>query len=114
MPITSDITIDASRFRAENVAEETKKANKIVESLTCNAPKWHEVGAAKHRKMRETGETPLPVPVYLPEAIDTTVPSREKGRDIPIRIYKPNNGQPSKGILAHFHGGGFVLGSHMQ
>ncbi|KAJ2969348.1 hypothetical protein NUW58_g10011 [Xylaria curta] len=34
------------------------------------------------------------------------------GRAIPVRVYKPNNGQPSKGILLHAHGGGYVLGSH--
>lgn len=30
---------------------------------------------------------------------------------IPIRIYKPDNGQASKGVFLHFHGGGFVLGT---
>jgi hypothetical protein len=36
-------------------------------------------------------QTPLPKPVYLPEALDGTVPSRDAGREIPIRIYKPDN-----------------------
>ena len=54
----------------------------------------------------------LPEPVHLTEALDANVPSRETGRDIPVRVYKPDIGQPSKGILLHVRGGGFVLAAH--
>ena len=114
MPITSDLTLDASKFHPSSVGEDTKKINAFLENVTAKGPRWHEVGVAKYRQMRETGETPLPVPVYLPEARDGTVPSREVGRSIPLRVYQPDNGQPSKGIFLHFHGGGFVLGTHKQ
>ncbi|GES60229.1 alpha/beta hydrolase fold-3 [Aspergillus terreus] len=112
MPITSDITIDVPKFRPENVTEQTKKAAALLESITTGGPRWWEVGIEKYREMRELGQTPLPKPVYLPEALDGTVPSRDANREIPIRIYKPDNGQPSKGIFLHFHGGGFVLATH--
>jgi acetyl esterase/lipase len=112
MPLTSDIAIDATKFHAGRVTEETKQINTLVEGITKKGPQWYEVGITKYRQMRETGDTPLPVPVYLPGALDATLPSREKGRTIPIRVYKPENGQPSKGILLHFHGGGFVLATH--
>ena len=114
MPITSDLVLDVSKFLLSSVSEETRKTNSVVEDITIKSPQWHEVGVAKYRQMRETGETPLPVPVYLPAAQDATVPSRDAGRDIPIRVYEPDNGQPSKGIFLHFHGGGFVLLSHRQ
>ena len=58
------------------------------------------------------GQTLLPEPVHLTEALDANVPSREIGRDISVRVYKPDNGQPSKGILLHVRGGGFVLAAH--
>jgi acetyl esterase/lipase len=114
MPITSDFTLDISKFRPENITESTKKAAALVENISTNGPRWWEVGIEKYREMRELGQTPLPKPVYLPEALDGTVPSRDAGREIPIRIYKPDNGQPSKGIFLHFHGGGFVLATHKQ
>ncbi|KAI5460571.1 alpha/beta hydrolase fold-3 domain-containing protein [Mariannaea sp. PMI_226] len=114
MTITSDITLDASRFIQENITEDTKKTNSIIETVSSKGPRWHEVGAAKYRAMRETGETPLPVPVYLPGAKDATVPSRDPGRIIPVRVYTPDNGLPSKGIFLHIHGGGFVLSTHQH
>ncbi|KXG54113.1 Alpha/beta hydrolase fold-3 [Penicillium griseofulvum] len=112
MPITSDIILDISKFHPENVTEPTKKAAAFLENISTTGPRWWEVGIEKYREMRELGQTPLPKPVYLPEALDGTVPSRDAGREIPIRIYKPDNGQPSKGIFLHFHGGGFVLATH--
>jgi acetyl esterase/lipase len=114
MTITSDLTLDASKFSPENVGADTKKTNDFLESISTKGPRWYEVGVAKYREMRETGETPLPVPVYLPEAKDSTVPSRDPGRSIPVRVYTPDNGQPSKGIFLHIHGGGFVLTTHKQ
>lgn len=114
MPITSDLTLDATRFHPSNVTEETKETNRLLEDITFKGPQWHEVGIAKYRQMRETGETPLPVPVYLPAARDATIPSRDVGRDIPVRVYAPENGQPSSGIFLHIHGGGFVLATHKQ
>ncbi|KAF9889232.1 hypothetical protein FE257_007545 [Aspergillus nanangensis] len=112
MAITSDLSLDASRFHPDNIDEATKKINTFITEITTNGPKWYNVGVVRYREMRETGETPLPVPVYLPGAIDAAIPSREQGRMIPIRVYKPDNGQPSKGIYLYFHGGGFVLGTH--
>ncbi|KAK2879990.1 hypothetical protein FQN49_000683 [Arthroderma sp. PD_2] len=112
MPIKSDFTIDATKFHPNNVSEETKKMNAFLETVTENGPKWHEVGVETYREMRETGETPLPVPVYLPDAQDATLPSREAGREIPLRVIRPDNGLPSKGVFLHFHGGGFILGTH--
>lgn len=114
MPVISDITIETSKFHPENVTEATKQAAALLESITSNGPRWWEVGITKYREMRELGQTPLPVPVYLPGAIDSSVPSREAGREIPIRVYKPDNGQPSKGVFLHFHGGGFVLATHKE
>ncbi|KAK2757990.1 hypothetical protein FQN54_004396 [Arachnomyces sp. PD_36] len=114
MAITSDLTLSIGKFDQRNVSEETKKTNTFLEGLTSSGPRWHEVGVAKYREMRETGGTPLPVPVYLPEARDATAPSRDAGRNIPLRVYVPDNGKPSKGVFLHFHGGGFVLGTHQH
>ncbi|KAL2823314.1 Alpha/Beta hydrolase protein [Aspergillus cavernicola] len=111
MPIESDLTIDSSRFRPENVTEATKQINSVLKQATANAPQWYEVGAAKYREMHASGQLALPAPVHLPNAIDATLPSRDSSREIPIRIYNPDNGQSSKGVFLHFHGGGFVLGN---
>ena len=110
----SSITLDAAVFHPSSILEETKKTNAMVEKSTANGPRWWEVGAAKYRQMRETGETPLPVPVYLPAAWDATVPSRDPGRNIPLRVYSPDNGEASKGVFLYVHGGGFVVGNQKQ
>jgi acetyl esterase/lipase len=114
MPIKSDLVIDASKFDPKNVSDETKKVNLMIEGLSTKGPKWYDVGTTKYNEMREAGETPLPRPVFLPEAEDAELPSRENGRHIPIRVYRPQDGQPSRGIFLHFHGGGFVLATHKQ
>lgn len=69
-----------------------------------------QVGAPAYRKMRWEGKTPLPKPVVLPDGINGEIPSRDPGRSIPYRMFKPENGM-SKGILMHIHGGGWVLQS---
>jgi acetyl esterase/lipase len=60
------------------------------------------------------GETHFPELPLLPNARDTNVPSREAGREIPIRYYKPDNGEPSRGVYLYLHGGGFVMGTHRE
>jgi acetyl esterase/lipase len=114
MPLASDVVIDASKFDPKNVDDETKKVNLVIESMSRQGPKWYEVGATKYNEMREAGETPLPAPVFLPEAEDAELPSRDHERRIPIRIYRPQSERPSRGIFLHYHGGGFVLATHKQ
>jgi acetyl esterase/lipase len=58
--------------------------------------------------MRWAGETPLPKPTVLPQGQDISIPSRDSGRSIPCRLFKPSSGQ-SKGTIMHIHGGGWVL-----
>ncbi|KAL3481269.1 Alpha/Beta hydrolase protein [Aspergillus californicus] len=110
MSIQTDLTIDASKFALENVSESTTQANTLLEKITTGGPRWYDVGAAKYREMHMQGKIALPPPVSLPNATSATVPARENGREIPIRVYKPDNGR-SKGVFLHSHGGGFVLGS---
>ncbi|KAI0456727.1 Alpha/Beta hydrolase protein [Xylaria acuta] len=112
--ITSDLSIDAAKFDPAAVTEQTVNVKAMLERMYDSGPKWYEVGAANYRKMRDEGKTPLPPPIYLPTARDVAIPSRDAGRDIPVRICEPHNGRPSRGILLHCHGGGFVLLSHQQ
>ncbi|KAI1750470.1 acetyl esterase [Xylaria castorea] len=112
MPLTSDITINYSRFDPNNTAEDTKKYSDLLEKMTTETPNWWVVGAPRFREMMEAGEIGGLKPTRLPGAQEIKIPSREPGRDIPVRVYKPDNGEPSKGILLHAHGGGYCLGSH--
>ncbi|KAJ5765849.1 Alpha/beta hydrolase fold-3 [Penicillium odoratum] len=112
MPITSDMILDICKFSPESFTEPTKNAAALLEKIGTNGPRWWEVGVEKYREMVELGQTWLPKPISLPGALDGAIPSRKAGREIPIRIYRPDNGQPSKGVFLHFHGGSFVLGTH--
>ena len=114
MSIQSDVTVNATKLADSSISENTKKLNEMLTAVTQKGPKWYNVGAAKYREMREAGETALPKPVYLPGAKDETIPSRDAGREIEVRVYAPENGQPSKGIMMHVHGGGYVVFTHRQ
>ena len=59
--------------------------------------------------MRENGQTALPKRVRLEEAKQFCVPSREKGRDVPCRLMKPDHRGKVQGVFMHIHGGGWVL-----
>ncbi|KAI0808836.1 acetyl esterase [Xylaria sp. FL0064] len=112
MPLTSDIVIDYSRFDPNNTSEDTKKYSDFLEKATNSVPRWYEVGAPRFREIIEAGELSGLKPVTLPEASDLAIPFREPGRDIPVRMYRPDKGASSKGILLHIHGGGYTLGGH--
>ncbi|KAI0521641.1 acetyl esterase [Xylaria bambusicola] len=112
MPLTSDVTINFSRFDPKNTPEEAKQYSDFLEKTTTSVPRWFEIGAPKFRELIEEGGFGGLKPVTLPEAQEFEVPSREPGRTIPIRMYKPDNGKPTKGIMLHIHGGGYCLGSH--
>ncbi|KAK0626211.1 Alpha/Beta hydrolase protein [Immersiella caudata] len=114
MGLTSDIVLDVSKFDLSQITPETTGILSVLEQLTSSAPSWQKVGAAQYRALRDTGGTPLPPRVFLPAAKDLTFPSRDPNRTIPIRLYTPDNGHPTRGIILHAHGGGFVLGTHQD
>lgn len=114
MPSTSDITVNAEKFQASSIDASTQKLNQTLEKAFISSPRWYEVGAATFRQMIWEGKTQFPVPPLLPNAEDATIPSREPGRTISVRVYKPDNAKPSKGIFLYLHGGGFVIGTHRE
>jgi acetyl esterase/lipase len=110
MSLKSDLTIDASKFDRANIDKETADFNGKLIKIWADGPRWYEVGAAEYRKLRWEGKTPLPKPIVLPQGVNGEIPSRDKGRTIPYRVFKPESGE-SKGIHMHIHGGGWVLQS---
>ncbi|KAK3066360.1 hypothetical protein LTR53_017326 [Teratosphaeriaceae sp. CCFEE 6253] len=115
MPLTSDLTLDPSKFAPEAISQETHDFNARLIKIMEAGPRWWEVGAEKYRQMRWNGETPLPKPVVLDSGKNITLPSRDPGRAIPCRVFLPAAGQPPKGVFYHIHGGGWVLQSeHYQ
>lgn len=108
------IVIDPSVFDPAAISADTHAFNQKLMDIMHGAPKWYEVGAAKYREMRARGETPLPPATLLDSAEQTSIPSRDSGRDIPIRILKPTNGKSVTGVYLHIHGGGWVLQSEQS
>ena len=113
-PSKNPILIDPSVFDPAAISEDTHAFNEKLMNIMKGAPKWYEVGAAKYREMRARGETPLPSTTLLDSAEQTSIPSRDAGRDIPCRILKPTNGKSISGVYMHFHGGGWVLQSEQS
>ncbi|KAI1326287.1 Alpha/Beta hydrolase protein [Xylariaceae sp. FL0255] len=112
--ISSDLTLPAGKFSPSAVSEETIKIKTMLGKAVTTGPSWFDVGAVEWRRMRDAGELAFPMAVKLPRARDTAVPSRDSGRDIPVRVVEPENGVKSRGILLHFHGGGFVVNTHQD
>lgn len=77
MPLTSYISINVSRFDPANITDATKQANTLLEGITTTGSHWWEVGIEKYRQMCEEGKSSLPDPVYLDEAFDATLPSKD-------------------------------------
>lgn len=105
----SPVLIDPAVFDPAAISQDTHEFNSKLMDVMKGAPLWYEVGAAKYREMRARGETPLPPLTLLDSAEQTSVPSRDAGRDIPCRILKPTNGKPITAVYMHIHGGGWVL-----
>jgi acetyl esterase/lipase len=110
MPLKSDLTVDASKFDRTTIDKRTTEFNEKLIKIWADGPRWYDIGAPEYRKLRWEGKTPLPKPIVLPEGVNGTIPSREPGREIPYRVFRPSNGE-SKGIHLHIHGGGWVLQS---
>lgn len=117
MPLESALKLDAALFDPALVTAATNDANAAILALGQAGPQWWEVGAAKYRQMRLDGRTVLPAPVILPQGRSLSVPSRDAGRAIPCRLFYPSSraaaAEPprTRGVVLHFHGGGWVLGS---
>jgi acetyl esterase/lipase len=114
MSLKSDVSINASKFHPSSIDAGTEKILEIMENTTKGAPKWYDVGAAKYREMIRSGQTQFPAPPVDPNAQDFILPSRDQGRSIPIRFYKPDNGKSSKGVYVFYHGGGFAFSNHLE
>ncbi|KAK7524355.1 Alpha/Beta hydrolase protein [Phyllosticta citriasiana] len=111
-------SLDASKFDPKAISRQTIELNEVCEAKSEAAPSWHEVPkahhprirnrAARYREMRRNGEGSLPKVVVLESGVDFKIPSRDAGREIPCRLFKPEDGQV-KGVMMHLHGGGWVL-----
>ena len=113
MPLDSDLRLNAELFAPEAVPADVAAFDKHLLELGKQCAPWYEVGAQKYREMRSSGQTLFPQPLHLSEGENSTIPSRERGRDIPVRVMKPqapNNSEP-KDVVLYIHGGGFVLQS---
>lgn len=127
MVLRSDITINASQFDAANTPKGTADLNAHLIEIGKQGPKWWEVcqhnrmnilpanrsysvqvGAAKYRELRWNNQTPIPRPPTIETGTNFTIPSRDEGRELPVRMFKPEQSEP-RGIMLHIHGGGWVL-----
>lgn len=112
MPLKSDMTLDAHLFDPKAIPSDVVAFDQKLMELGQKCSPWYEVGAQKYREMRSGGDTPFPKPLHLDEGINELIPSREPGRNIPVRIMRPQgHDKPVKGVLFYIHGGGFVLQS---
>jgi len=111
--LQSDLNVNFSKLQSSAIDPAQLEFNKYLISIGESGPKWYEVGAVKYRVLRKEGKTPLPKPIVLDAGKSFSIPSRDKGRDIPCRLMMPENGRPV-GVYMHIHGGGWVLMSENE
>ncbi len=70
-------------------------------------PPLHTLSAAEARQAFLKLRAAVAEPTQISEVTDSTVPVA--GREVPVRIYRPNT-QPDLPVLVWLHGGGWVLG----
>src|SRR5690606_7387519 len=93
------------------IPEETKQLNAGIVALIKDMDNWWEVGAQKVRDARAKGEGAFPAPVKSERAkwIEIDGPAGK----LELRVVPPE-GNVSRGVYLHIHGGGHVLGAADQ
>lgn len=104
-------TIEPSTFDPATLSPESREFNAKLSAITASQPKWYEIGAEAYRKLRAEGGTALPAPIVLDSGIAFEIPSRDPSRNVPCRVFKPQNGEAPRAVFMHIHGGGWVLGN---
>lgn len=109
---TSDLTLDTSKFKAENIPANTQALNAYIISASTSEPtepKWWEIGAQVYRDLQDSGKTGWPAPRFRSaHGTEILIPSRENGRSIKCRVVLPEDKKP-EGVFYYIHGGGHVL-----
>lgn len=112
--LKSDIGLNAHLFAPEAMLDDVNRMDthrKLME-MGKKCPPCHEIGAPKYRDMRVGGDTPFPKSIGVESGEDSSLPSREKGRHIPIRIFRLSRRDATvEGVLLYNHGGDFFLHS---
>jgi acetyl esterase/lipase len=114
MPLITDLPLQTAALNPTSITPQTHAFNASLAKYYNAGPQWYEISAEKYRQMRWNGETPLPKPRLLDSAKNISLPSREVGRDIPCRVFRPSSSTPDSivnGLFYHLHGGGWVLQS---
>lgn len=119
MSLRSDLVINGSLFAESAIPQATADFNDKQVKTTLSLPRWDEVccigaesapkfanllmqvGAEKFRQMRHNNETPVARPPLLKNGEDTLISSREFGRFIPVRTFRPKGNV--KGLCLHMH-----------
>ncbi|TVY54803.1 Acetyl esterase [Lachnellula cervina] len=82
---------------------------KNVEAMCRGQPQWYSLSSvAEYRKKRAEGLDGFVSPALYSGAKTVYIAARD-GHQIELRIIQPP--KESKGVLLHFHAGGFVIGS---
>jgi acetyl esterase/lipase len=107
------ITFSQSSLDSSSLSEATLAFNaKVTQATRATKPFW-DIGAPEARRNRKEGRSAFPAPVFLASAKQEAIPSRDAGRTIPCRSFRPQNGNKPRALFYHIHGGGWVLSDEM-
>ena len=100
MSAKSDLELNGIKFQPEAIEEKDRQILKAIRNIPRDAP-WWEVGMEEYRRREAAGEF-LYKPRQLHERAELfVVPSREEGRPISCRAFRPPPDREVKGVLLH-------------
>ncbi|MEV6771702.1 alpha/beta hydrolase [Nocardia sp. NPDC051030] len=65
--------------------------------------------AAEARAFLAARSAPAVVPIPVAAVEEWLVPGPEDAPEVPVRLYRPLDAEPTPGVVVFYHGGGFVL-----
>jgi acetyl esterase/lipase len=93
-----------------DVVAETRALNATVERRLAAEPPTSTLPVDVVRRNRREGRGVFPAPVFLAQAADRLIPSRDG--EIRLRVLRPEG--RAAGVYLHLHGGGWTLGAADQ
>lgn len=108
--LQSDVSINYKAFEPASVPPKIHEINEQMRKDLAQSFDFDQASsAAQFRRLQEEGKVFGGEAPPHPAGESFSIPSRDHGRIIPCRVFKPTGATKPSAIFLHIHGGGYVL-----
>ena len=108
--LQSDVSINNKAFDPASVSSKIREINEQMRKDLAQSFDFDQASsAAEFRRLQEEGKVFGAEAPPHPAGESFSIPSRDDGRIIPCRLFKPTGPTKPSAIFLHIHGGGYVL-----